>query len=36
LEVGADEVLAKRAHIEQIIGAAVQLVGEDGARMERR
>ena len=36
LEVGADEVLAKRAHVEQIIGAAVQLVGEDGARMERR
>jgi DNA-binding NarL/FixJ family response regulator len=36
LEVGADEVLAKSAHVEQIIGAAVQLVGEDGARMERR
>jgi two-component system, NarL family, response regulator DevR len=36
LEVGADEVLAKRAHLEQIIGAAVQLVGEDGAKMERR
>jgi CheY-like chemotaxis protein len=36
LEVGADEVLAKRTHIEQIIGAAVQLVGEDGARKERR
>ena len=36
LEVGAEEVLAKSAHIEQIIGAAVQLVGEDGARMERR
>jgi DNA-binding NarL/FixJ family response regulator len=36
LEVGADEVLAKRARAEQIIGAAVQLVGEDGARMERR
>jgi DNA-binding NarL/FixJ family response regulator len=36
LEVGADEVLAKSAHIEQIIGAAVQLVGEAGARMERR
>jgi DNA-binding NarL/FixJ family response regulator len=36
LEVGADEVFAKRAHVEQIIGAAVQLVGEDGARMERR
>ena len=30
LEVGADEVLAKRAHVEQIIGTAVQLVGEDG------
>ena len=36
LEVGANEVLAKSAHVEQIIGAAVQLVGEDGARMERR
>jgi DNA-binding NarL/FixJ family response regulator len=36
LEVGADEVLAKREHVEQIIGAAGQLVGEDGARMERR
>jgi DNA-binding NarL/FixJ family response regulator len=36
LEVGADEVLAKSAHLEQIIGAAEQLVGEDGARMERR
>jgi DNA-binding NarL/FixJ family response regulator len=36
LEVGAEEVLAKSAHVEQIIGAAVQLVGEDGARMERR
>jgi hypothetical protein len=30
LEVGADEVLAKSAHVEQIIGAAEQLVGEDG------
>ena len=29
-------MLAKSAHVEQIIGAAVQLVGEDGARMERR
>ena len=36
LEVGAEEVLAKSEHVEQIIGAAVQLVGEDGARMERR
>jgi DNA-binding NarL/FixJ family response regulator len=36
LEVGADEVLAKSAHVEQVIGAAEQLVGEDGARMERR
>ena len=36
LEVGADEVLAKRAPVEQIIGAAVQLVGKDEARMERR
>ena len=36
LEAGADEVLAKRTPVEQIIGAAVQLVGEDGARMERR
>ena len=36
LEVGADEVLAKRTHVEQIIGAAVQLVGEDVARVERR
>ena len=36
LEVGADEVLAEREHVEQIIGAAVHLVGEDGARMERR
>src|SRR5215208_1454850 len=33
LEVGADEVPAKRAHVEQIIGAAVQLVGEDGEKM---
>ena len=32
LEVGADEVLAKSAHVEQIIGVAVQLVGEDGRR----
>jgi DNA-binding NarL/FixJ family response regulator len=30
LEVGADQVLAKRTHVEQIIGAALQLVGEDG------
>ena len=36
LEVGAEEVLAKSAHVERIIGAAVQLLGEDGARMERR
>ena len=36
LEVGADEVLAKSAHVEQIIGAAGQLVVEDGARTERR
>jgi DNA-binding NarL/FixJ family response regulator len=28
LEAGADEVLAKRAPVEQIIGAAEQLVGE--------
>jgi hypothetical protein len=31
----ADEVLAKRSHVEQIIGAAVQLVGEDGERMKK-
>jgi hypothetical protein len=36
LEVGANEVLAKTAPVEQIIGAAEQLVGKDGARMERR
>ena len=36
LEAGADEVLAKMTPVEQIIGAAVQLVDEDGARMERR
>jgi DNA-binding NarL/FixJ family response regulator len=36
LEVGAEEVLAKSAHVEQIIGAAEHLVGEDGVRMERR
>jgi two-component system, NarL family, response regulator DevR len=36
LEVGAEAVLSKSAHVEQIIGAAVQLVGEGGARMERR
>ena len=35
LEVGADEVLAKSAHAEQIIGAAVQLVGEDGEKMKK-
>jgi DNA-binding NarL/FixJ family response regulator len=35
LEVGADEVLAKSAHLEQIIGAAVQLVGEDGEKMKK-
>ena len=35
LEVGADEVLAKSAHVEQIIGAAVQLVGEDGEKMKK-
>ena len=34
LEVGADEVLAKSAHVEQIIGA-VQLVGEDGEKMKK-
>src|SRR5215213_4519790 len=34
LEVGADEVLAKSAHVEQIIGA-VQLVGEDGQKMRK-
>jgi hypothetical protein len=34
--VGAEAVLSKSAHLEQIIGAAEQLVGEDGARMERR
>src|SRR5215212_6839440 len=32
LEVGAEEVLSKSAHVEQIIGA-VQLVGEDGQKM---
>jgi DNA-binding NarL/FixJ family response regulator len=36
LEVGADEVLAKSAHVEHLVGAAVQLVGADGARKERR
>ena len=36
LEVGAYEVLAKREHVEQIIEAAVQLVGDDWARMGRR
>jgi CheY-like chemotaxis protein len=36
LEVGANEVLAKTAPVEQIIGAVEQLVGKDGARMERR
>jgi DNA-binding NarL/FixJ family response regulator len=35
LEVGAEEVLAKSAHLEQIIGAAVQLVGEDGEKMKK-
>ena len=35
LEVGANEVLAKSAHVEQIIGAAVQLVGEDGEKMKK-
>jgi DNA-binding NarL/FixJ family response regulator len=35
LEVGADEVLAKSAHVEQIIGAAVQLVGEDGEKLKK-
>ena len=35
LEVGADEVLAKSAYVEQIIGAAVQLVGEDGEKMKK-
>jgi DNA-binding NarL/FixJ family response regulator len=34
LEVGAEEVLAKSAHVEQIIGA-VQLVGEDGQKMRK-
>jgi DNA-binding NarL/FixJ family response regulator len=34
LEVGAEEVLAKSAHLEQIIGA-VQLVGEDGQKMRK-
>ena len=33
LEVGAGEVFDKRAHVEQIIGAAVRLVGEDGEKM---
>jgi DNA-binding NarL/FixJ family response regulator len=35
LEVGADEVLAKSAHVEQIIGAALQLVGEDGEKLKK-
>jgi DNA-binding NarL/FixJ family response regulator len=35
LEVGADEVLAKRAPVKQIIGAAVRLVGEDGEKMKK-
>jgi DNA-binding NarL/FixJ family response regulator len=35
LEVGAEEVLAKSAHLEQIIGAAVQLVSEDGEKMKK-
>jgi DNA-binding NarL/FixJ family response regulator len=35
LEVGAEEVLAKSAHVEQIIGAAEQLVGEDGEKMKK-
>ena len=36
MEVGAEELSAKSSHVEQIIGAAEQLVGEDGARKERR
>jgi hypothetical protein len=28
-------VLAKSWHVEQIIGAAVQLVGEDGEKMKK-
>ena len=28
-------MLAKNAHVEQIIGAAVQLVGEDGEKMKK-
>ena len=36
LEVGANEVLANTAPVEEIIGVAEQLVGKDGARMERR
>ena len=28
-------MLAKSAHVEQIIGAAVQLVGEDGEKMKK-
>ena len=35
LEVGAEEVLAKSAHIERIIGAAGQLVGVDGEKMKK-
>jgi DNA-binding NarL/FixJ family response regulator len=34
MEVGAEEVLVKCAHVEQIIGAALQLVGEDAEKMK--
>ena len=36
LEAGADEVLARMAQVEKIIGAAGRFVGEDRTRMERR
>jgi DNA-binding NarL/FixJ family response regulator len=35
LEVGAEEVLAKSAQVEEIIGTALQLVGEDGEKMKK-
>jgi DNA-binding NarL/FixJ family response regulator len=36
VEAGANEVLAKRAPVEQIIGAEEQLVGEDGGEDEEK
>src|SRR5215208_2696824 len=36
LEVGAEGVVGKSAPVEQMIGAAEQRLGEDGARMKRK